>query len=225
MKEYGWLEKTPVIKFNEIARRLKSRSYAKVFAHRMMKKGVLKKLIRGVYTASRDVFSVASNIYHPSYISFLSASYLYGFTETIPGRVCIATGKKHAPVEFEGYAIEFEAFEHTWGYHKEKRGEQDVFIVDVEKLLIDAFLKPKAMGNFEEIINVFENSEGINVERLKDYLKKLGSNKIYRQVGCMLEKYKGIDLKGLFPIDKNYYKLNSFENKKGKLDKKWRVLA
>lgn len=222
MKDKEWLKKSPVIRFNEIARRLKSKAYAKVFVHRMIKQGVLKKVSKGIYSTSKDIFSIASNIYYPSYISFLSASYRFGLTEIIPRVISIVTTKKHKSLEFERYTIDFIPLKEIFGYSKEGNGSSVTFMVDIEKLMIDAFLKPKNMGNFEEIKNIFEKSEKIDIEKIRHYLKKLNSNKIYRQVGYMLEEYAGIDVYGIMPINKNYYNLNPFKGNR-KINKKWRL--
>jgi len=222
MKEKGWVNRSPVLRFNDVVRRVKSRAYAKVFIHRLIKQGLIKKLSRGLYSASRDVFSIASNIYYPAYLSFLSASYRFGYTETIPVIISVANRRKSKPIEFEGYTIEFIPLKEIWGYHKEGQDTDVVFVADVEKLMIDAFLRPKEMGRFEEILNVFRKAETIDIEKLLSYLKKLGSDKVYRQVGFLLEENKGIDIYGVMPIDRNYYNLNPFKKGK-KLNKKWRL--
>ncbi|OIO20763.1 hypothetical protein AUJ17_05460 [Candidatus Micrarchaeota archaeon CG1_02_47_40] len=184
----------------------------------MQKKGILHKAARGIYSASEEVFAVASNIHYPSYVSFLSASYLYGFTETIPRIVSIAAAKKYSKIEFKGYTIEFVRMKELWGY----KNENGVFLAEPEKLLIDAFLKPKSMGNFEEIERLFGGSLEINAEKLKTYLKKTNSDRVYRCVGYMLEKHRKIDISRLMRIDRNYYELNPFESGAG-INRKWRL--
>ncbi len=216
--------KSPTIRFNDIAKRTANREYAWILVHRLVKEGKLKRITKGVYTTSDDIFSIASNIYYPSYISFLAASYLNGFTEAIPRTVSIATAKGHKPVEFAGYLIDFVRLDSIWGYHKEGSGGHTYFIADVEKLMIDSFLRPDRMGNFAEIENVFSMAEGVEEGRMSEYLKKIGSGMLSRKVGYMLEKHRGIDISESIKIDKNYYQLNPF--KKGKtLNKKWRLFV
>src|SRR3989339_1253728 len=218
MKSKKWLTTHTIVRFNDILRRVKNEKYARIFVYRLIKQGILKKVIRGIYTTSNDIFPIACNIFYPSYISFLSASYKLGFTEIIPRVISIVIGKKHKPIEFEGYRIEFVQIKEIWGYHK----EEDIFLADTEKLMIDAFLRPKSMGNFEEIENIFKRADKINVKKILTYLKKLNSNKAYKRVGYLLEKYNGIDLKGVIKLDKNYHDLNPF--KKGTtINKKWRL--
>ena len=225
MEKENWIKKHPILRFTDIARRFKSREYARVFVYRMVKKGQLKRIKRGVYTSTENIFSIASNIYYPSYISFLSASYYYGFTEAIPISISTAVPKRHNTINFEGYKLEFIQMNEIWGYHKEGSDEA-VFIADVEKLMLDCFIRPAQMGNFSEIENVFVNNKKIDINKLKQYLKRFNSNKVSRKIGYMLEKHKGIDLSPLIKIDRNYYTLNPFEDRKGKkLDRKWRLFV
>ncbi|MDO8553681.1 MAG: hypothetical protein Q7S22_02650 [Candidatus Micrarchaeota archaeon] len=223
MENREWLKKTSVIRLNEISRRVSSKAYAKLLVHRLIKSGKLSKITKGIYSASDDIFSIASNIYFPSYISGLSASYRYGITEVIPIIITIITGKKHKRIEHSGYKIEFIQSKKVWGYHKEGNDNEAVFIADFERLVIDVFFYPKQMGNFDEIENIFKSIEKIDVEKLKGYLKRVKSNKIYRQVGYMLEKYRGLDISNLMKINRNYYQLNPFVKKGKTLDRKWRL--
>jgi len=222
MRERKWLEKQAVLRFNDIARYFNSREYARVFLHRMAKAGNIRRVMKGVYSASDDIFAIASNIYYPSYISFLSASSLYGFTQAIPIVVYVATTRKHQHLETMGYGVEFVQMKEVWGYRKERRGNADAFIADVEKLMIDAFIKPEHMGNFHEIELVFANSAKLDVARLKEYILRLGSGRVYRQVGYMLEKQRGMDIEGWMEVDRNYYALNPFQSGR-KVNKKWRL--
>ena len=216
------ISKFPTVRFKDIAKRTSSQEYAWTLVHRMVKNGKLKRVAKGVYTASDDAFAIASNIYYPSYISFITASYLYGFTETIPITIYVVTRKPHKKIKIMGYDIEFIRLDSVWGYHKEQKEEHLIFLADVEKLMIDSFLRPEKMGNFTEIENVFKMAEKIDVDKIKEYLKKIDSEMISRKVGYMLERHKGIDISEIVKTDRNYYQLNPFK-KSNKIDKKWRL--
>ncbi len=222
MNKHEWLKKHPVIRFNDAVRRLGSRAYAKLFLHRMAKAGRIKRITKGIYSTSDDVFAIASNIHYPAYISFISASYLYGVTQAIPIRVYVAAAKKFKSLDTAGYQLEFVQTREVWGYHKEKHGEGEVFIADIEKLMIDAFLKPECMGNFYEIERLFSGLLKPDTEKLKEYLLRLNSQRVYRQIGYMLEKQMGIDISGWMELDRNYYTLNHFKPGK-RVDRKWRL--
>ena len=212
----------PVVNFNEIVRRVNSREYAKQVVQRMINKKQLTRIKKGLFTASNNALSVSSNIYCPSYISFLAASQYYGLTEIIPRVISVVTPNRYKPVEFKNYKIEFVYLNKIFGYHKKRRGKEVIVISDLEKLMIDAFLKPKHMGNFEEIKNVFKNAGHLDKKKLVEYLKKINSKKIYCQVWYMTEKYCKLDIKGALQINKNYHDLNPFLRGK-KINTKWRL--
>jgi predicted transcriptional regulator of viral defense system len=222
MKLKELVAKQQIIRFNDILRITKSNSYAKVLIHRAIKSGALIQIRKGVYSASNDIYVIASNIYYPSYLSFLSASYLYGFTEAIPVTVYVATSQKHKGLDVLEYIIKFKRIPHVYGYHKEKHEGGEIFLADQEKLMVDSFLYPECMGNFLEIENVFSKSAAPDLNRLKNYLARIGSNKAYRQIGYMVEKYKQVDISGWMKIDRNYHDLNPFL-KGRKINKKWRL--
>jgi predicted transcriptional regulator of viral defense system len=222
MEERKWLKSRPVVHFNEVARRAGSVGYARLLMHRLVRAGKVRQVGRGAYSASSNIFAIASNLHYPSYISFISASYLYGLTQAIPLAVYVATAKKHKETEALGYKLKFVRLGSVWGFRKERQGEEDVFVADLEKLMIDAFLKPECMGNFQEIENVFANAPKPDVGRLKGYLQRLGSERVWRQVGHMLQKHKGIDISGLMRMGRNYYAANPFARGR-KMDGEWRL--
>jgi len=198
------------------------REYAKLLLNRLKKKGYVKSIVKNTYTIKEDTFVVASNITSPSYISFWSASRFLGYTEQILNTVYIATTRRFRPVRFEGYRIEFVPMKHFFGYRKMTTNEGELFIAEDEKLLIDAFLRPRKCGNFDEIKKIFENA---NVEegRLISYLERTGSQTVIKRAGFMLEKTRGIDLSRHFRLDRNYVPLDPFSGRGDKADAKWRV--
>ncbi|MCD6247047.1 MAG: hypothetical protein J7J87_01260 [Candidatus Diapherotrites archaeon] len=199
-----------------------SESYAKLFLHRLVKRGLVKRVTKNVYTVKHDVWVVASNIVAPCYISFWSAAHYYGFTEQILNTIFVAVPFSKREVEFEGYKIKFVELEEFFGYKKERTGAGSVFIAEQEKLLIDAFLKPNYCGNFDEIIKVYENAK-ISEEKIVEYLKRVKKQAVVKRVGYLLEKVRGIDISKHFGLDRNYVILNPFEKGWSKVESKWRV--
>ncbi len=224
MKDTSWMNKNPVFTLADAGRRFNRKAYAKLALHRLVKAGRIKRVMNGKYATSKDAFAVSSNLFSPSYVSFLSASCRYGFSEIIPRKISVVTKRRHTAFEYENYLIEFQAMTEVWGYHKEGEGNHLVFLADVEKLMIDAFLKPGEMGNLTEIENVFTHADEFNVDKLRQYLKRLGSEAVYRKVGYMLEKHRGVDIHGLFKPSRNYHQLNPFKKSK-QINKKWRLFV
>jgi predicted transcriptional regulator of viral defense system len=217
------LESKPVFRVQDIERIcLCERSYAKIILHRLKEKGLIKKVTRNVYTTKDDIWVVASNIAIPCYISFWSASYFFGYTEQIVNTIQLATTFRKNPINFEGYTIKFIPIKEFFGFKKIRTENGDVFMVEPEKLLIDAFLKPEECGNFGEILKIYENAE-ISEEKVVGYLKKVNKQSIIKRAGYLLEKIRGIDISDNFELDRNYVILDLFSQRWKKINSKWRV--
>lgn len=226
MKSIELLEKLkqkPVFRVQDIERITGcNRSYAWLILSRLLKHRLIKKIMRNAYTTKSDIFLIASNIASPSYISFWSASYYLGFTEQIVNTIFVATTRKIKSIKFENYAIEFVPIKAFFGFRKIKTNEGEIFIVDNEKLLIDAFIKPKKCGNFDEIMKMFSESK-VSKEKIVGYLKQENNKILMKRVGYLLEKMQNIDMSKSLNLDKNYITLNPFSNKWKHINKKWKV--
>lgn len=219
----GKLRDKPVFKIQDVERiAYCDRNYAKQIVNRLKKKRLIKQVRRNVYTTGDNIFVIASNIVYPSYISFWSASYFLGYTEQIVNTIHIAMTRRIRPIKFNGYEIKFIPLKHFFGYKKIRTNDGELFIVENEKLLIDAFLKPTECGNFDEIEKMFDGVE-ISEEKIINYLKKTSSQTIIKKVGFLLEKIKGLDISKSFRMDKNYILLNPFSKQWRTTNSKWRV--
>ena len=200
----------------------KDKDYAKLIVNRLIKRDLIRKVARNVYTTKSYIYSIASHITYPSYISFWSASSFLGYTEQILKTIQVVVGRKVKNVKFDNYLIKFISLKKMYGYKKIQINRGEIFIVEDEKLLIDCFLRYKEMGNFDEIIKVFEKAE-ISKEKIIEYLEIERNQTIIKRVGYLLEKIKKIDISDKFKLDNNYTVLNPF-SKKNKLNStKWRV--
>ncbi len=217
------LRSKPTFKIQDVERVAHcNRNYAKQIVNRLKKRKLIKRVRRNVYTTKDNIFVIASNIIYPSYVSFWSASYFLGYTEQIVNTIQVATTRRIKPIKFKNYEMKFVPLKHFFGYKKMLTNEGEIFIVEDEKLLIDAFLKPNECGNFDEIEKMFEDAK-ISKEKIIDYLKRTGKQAVIKRVGVLLEKIKGYDISKFFSLDKNYVLLNPFSKKWKKINSKWRV--
>lgn len=199
-----------------------NKNYAKLVLNRLIKRKLIKRVTKNIYTTQKNIFLTASNITTPSYISFWSASSFLGYTEQILNTVQIASTRRMKSIEFEGYKIDFIRLDDFFGYKKIKTDEGEIFIAEDEKLLIDSFLRYREMGNFDEIIKVFENAK-IAKNKIVDYLKRINNKSVIKRVGYLLENIKNIDISDNFKLDNNYIFLNQFSKKWKKTSSKWRL--
>lgn len=198
------------------------REYSKLVLFRLLKSGLVKRVTKNSYTLGENILVVSSNLKTPSYISLWSASSFYGFTEQILNKIDVVSTRKISPINFEGYKIHFVRAKNFFGYKKIQIDDGEMFMVEQEKLLLDCFLHFKEMGNFDEIIKVFEKAE-VSTEKVVEYLKRIGNQSLIKRVGFMLEKYKGIDLSKNFKLDRNYVFLNQFSKRYKSINSKWLV--
>lgn len=226
MKSVELLEKLknkPMFRVQDIERIADcDRGYARLTVNRLKERGLVRQVRRNAYTTKDNIFVIASNITFPSYVSFWSASYFFGYTEQIVNTIQVASTRRIKPIEFENYRIEFIKMKDLFGYRKVDTDEGEVFVAENEKLLIDSLLKPSEMGNFEEIEKIFEKTE-ISEERVADYLKRINNQTLIKRVGFLLEKHREIDLSKIFRLDRNYVILNPFSSAWKKTNRKWRV--
>jgi predicted transcriptional regulator of viral defense system len=198
--------------------------YARTFLNRKHNSKELQRVTNGKYTKSNNIYSIATNLFTPSYLSFWSASYFKGYTEQIVNQIQVITTQKHKTIKFENYTINFTKLnkKYFFGYEKTKSGNEFVFVVNDEKLLIDAIHKEKKLGNFDEILKIIKNAK-INKNKIIDYLNKINSKTLNKKVGYLLEEYKNIDIsKEINYKDNNYVILSNFLDGK-KINKKWKV--
>ena len=216
-------KRKPIIRVQDVQRSLScSRAYASLVLHRAAKSRALERVGRNAYTSCSDPLVVATNIITPSYLSFWSASSYLGYTEQMPQIIHVAAPVPKAPLSFIGQNIRFISLQQMFGYRKLQTEQGSIFVATPEKLAIDAFLRPREMGNFEEIRAVFAGAD-FSLGRMKDYLTQTNVQSVTKRVGYMLEQEKGVDMSAAFHLDRNYISLNPF-SRGTKPSRKWRVL-
>lgn len=202
-----------------------SNQYASLVLARLNQKNLLRRITRNKYTALDNIYVVATNLYVPSYLSFWSASHYLGYTEQIVNTLQVVTTSRRETISFEGYTIKFIVLpeKYFFGFQKMLTEQGAIFVAGDEKLLLDALLRPKEVGNFDEIINILQQAD-LNREKIVAYLKRIDNLSLIKRAGYLLEKYKGWDLSAEFSIkDRNYVQLNSSRKKATTLNAKWRI--
>ncbi len=210
------LKEKPTFTTIDLQRILNSnKKYAQLRLNRLLKDQYISRVTNGTYTCNIEIEQIATNIVHPSYISGWYASYHKGYTEQIVNQVTIFNKRIKKETVFQNYKLKFVRTNYLFGYYK----EDEYFIADDNKLLIDALLYPKEFGNFDEIINIAKNGK-FEKETVIDYLNKINKNSLNKKIGYILEKYQNIDLYGLIKIDYNYVTIDNLKIK----NKKWKII-
>lgn len=161
-----------------------SRNSLKVSINRLIEKGVLTRIKRGVYQlgfSQVDVPKVANQLYYPSYLSFESALSRYGILSQIPYTQTFATTKRSKTMTLWETEVEFRQLkkELFFGY----KMDNGMYIAEPEKALLDQlYMVSRGRG----ILNIEElDLKKINKELLKKYARNFPSyiKKLLDKVG------------------------------------------
>jgi predicted transcriptional regulator of viral defense system len=117
----------------------KNRQTLLVVLHRLVGRGVLARIRRGIYRVSINILDraiLANVLYTPSYLSFESALSRYGILSQIPYSITMATIRRSKKVILDGTAVEYRQLRKDlfFGYHLEK----GLDIAEPEKAFLDA---------------------------------------------------------------------------------------
>lgn len=130
-----------------------TRPSLKVTLSRLVVKGVLLRLKRGVYASSAaivDVPRVANQLYYPSYLSFESMLSRYGILSQIPAMQTFATIKQTKKMILFGTVVEFRQLKEDlfFGY----KLENGIYVAKPEKALLDTlYMAVRGKGTLPEL--------------------------------------------------------------------------
>lgn len=226
MKEREFVEKIRnlnigIFTISDISRIIeKSRSYAALYAKRLVDRGVIVRIEKGKYALpGTDSMVVATNVVIPSYISFLSALSYYRLTTQISTSIQVVASKSKKEIMFDRKII-FIKFDkkRIFGYRREKIGNGYAFIGEIEKILTDILFMPRYCP-IGETLDAFEK---VNTEKLLNYAFRMRSIVILKRLGYLLE-LKGVDVYDRLKnyINRKYDLLNPLLPPVGKNNSKW----
>lgn len=160
----------------------KPKKIAKVYANRLVHRGLAKKLLKGKISFTEDEFIIASQLLEPAYISLFSALLFHQLVKQVPKNIECATSvnsRKYDSLGIEYHKIPSRLF---YGYKRYKKDFSYIMIADPEKAIIDAI--------YLNIISkdlVKELYEKLDRKKLSDYVKRIhgfGKKKLERWLTC-----------------------------------------
>lgn len=156
----------------------KSKTVASVYSYRLVKKGLVKRLLSGKISFSDDEYVIASQLIEPSYISLYSALLFHNVISQVPKDIeCVTTRNsiRYASLGIVYHKIPPSLF---YGYTKYGKGNSYIFVAEPEKALIDCvYLNAISQNQARELLNK------MNRKRLEDFVKRYngrGRKKIER---------------------------------------------
>ena len=216
----------PVFTFNDVSKLLGDPEYTRLFLFRVKQKGYIIGIERGKYALrATNIYALASNILHPSYISFISALSYYKLTTQIPKTIFVVSLKQKKEITFREYSIRFVKFKHFrfFGYRREKIDGKIAFIAEPEKCIVDSVYLIDCCP-LSEVLFALKNYD-FDVKKILDYALRMNSPVLLKRIGYLLE-LSGVDVFGELRdnISHRYNVLNPLLKKRGKKNKKWKLV-
>lgn len=203
-----------------------SNETVRMFLTRHVKNNNIFKIKRGYYSLNKieNKFKLAK-VVEDAYISLNSALEYYQTTTQRFRDLDLISNKRirnmnAGEIELNVHKVEDKMF---FGYEKTDVGDTTVFISNSEKTLIDCiyFSDIVYLGEIKKFIEVMKNK--LDLEKIKRYLKKINNLSLNKRTGYLLELC-GLDI-GKMKINNKYTRLNKNLEKKGELNKKWKMIV
>jgi predicted transcriptional regulator of viral defense system len=155
--------KTPVFKTNEITRTSNSKkSCAIVSIKRMVDKGLLFRIAKGIYVLEQDPFLYASYIIPNSYISFNSALYLHKAIDQIPTTIQVVVPRR-VKKNVEGVTFISLPKKAFFGFETIDYRGYSIWVANKEKALVDIAYK---FGHIPQTVEKINKKKLIYYARL-----------------------------------------------------------
>lgn len=199
----------PVLTTKQLAAVIGDMNYTKVSLSKLVARGSITRLRRGIYTTHEDPVIYASHIFHPSYISLWYAFQHYGVTTQLPAKIEVMARRNE---DLEN--IYFIKSKELWGYRQINYNGHRIFMADLEKAIIDAIETERIP--VDEVLNAIGKAD---MKKLEDYALRMPLSSV-KKIGYVAEM-AGHPLEALFnrvKDDRNYARYYAAEN-----GNRWRV--
>ena len=181
---------------------------------RMTRRGDLRRVERGKYTAHDDPVVYATYVETPSYLSFWSGLRFYDLTTQQPTgvQVVCAVNRHDLP------SISFYSASDLLGFGRERYDRFEVFVAEEERLLLDCLSR--------DVVPVSELGElvaAVDVDVAVEYADRLGRKAVKKRLGYLLEVVRDRTVEALQVPDRNYPLLDLTRPAEGETDARWRI--
>ncbi len=202
----------------------KSLPYTRLYLHRLKSKRYLEEIEPGKYTLFADSVETAAEMVIPSYISFLSAYAIYGFTTQIVVQTQIVTLKPKRQIKTEMLNFKFITFpqKRFFGYTKQRFREKYISIAEKEKAIVDSLYLPQYCS-LDESARALQDKE-LDIKKIIHYALRMDSIITLKRLGYLLE-LDGIDIypKIKSKLNQRYDLFNPFLPRLKKKSQKWKL--
>ncbi len=198
--------------------------YTRLYLYRLKSKGYIIEVEPGKYTLNSDLQEAASEIIMPSYISFLSAYAIYGFTTQILVQTQIVALKPKRSIKTEILNFRFITFpkKRFFGYSKQRFREKYIYIAEKEKAIVDSLYLPQYCP-IDESAKALQDKE-LDIKKMISYARRMDSIVTLKRLGYLLE-LRGIDIypKIKSKLNPRYDLLSPFLPRSKHNSKRWKL--
>jgi len=185
-----------------------SEGYARLLAHRLVKKGWLERLRPGLFqlvpagrgregVADTHPLTAGAVLVDPYFFSFGTACTYHGLTEQVFAEVYLACQERRRPETIRGkrYVFVYVPEERFFGFEETAVLGQVVQMATVERALLDAIDRPRYAGGIGEVFRIAARAAPrVSWEALLDLLREWRSSALVQRLGYFLDLH-GVDVR------------------------------
>lgn len=197
MNVYNQLVKYPIFTIEEVEKLTGKSKTAYSQVERLMKKGLVKKIRKNIYSAVNPVndqilasrYQIACAITDTAYISHHSALEYYGLASRALYEVYVSSERKFNHFEYDQLTYKYVASKLREGIIIGK-STTGVNVTDLERTVIDSIHDYSKSGDFEEVLRCLEKIHYLDEGKLLRYLGLYNTQGLYQRVGYLLQHYQ-----------------------------------
>lgn len=178
-----------------------SSAYAANVLSKLVQKGWLRRLERGVYMLlplaagperiwSESGYVIAPHLIQPAAVAYWSALHYWNMSEQIPGVLFVQSTRRKRPLEVLGMRFRFVTVKkaHFFGVIQRTLDGKPIYVTNREKTLVDAAARLDLSGGIGQLAQALQAAHAdINWSRLDDYLVRWGGGVVVKRLGYLLE--------------------------------------
>lgn len=197
MEVYNQLAKYPIFAVAEVEQLTGNSKTAYSLLDRLMKKGLVKKVRKNIYSAVNPVtgqivatrYQIACAVTDTAYISHHSAFEYYGLANQVFYELYVSSESKFNAFEYDHVTYKYVASRMQEGI-VEAKNTTGVRITDLERTVIDSIRDYNKIGGFEELLNCLKGIYFLEEKKLLRYLAIYNTQGLYQRVGYLLQHYQ-----------------------------------
>jgi len=197
VKYYEDFLKLEVFNLEDAQKIVGSIENAKVLLNSYVKKGLVKRVRRDLYSAVNlenreapaDRYLIGSKINESTYLAYHSAFEVHGLSHQVSFVVYVASDNKISDFEFEGVLYKYVGQGINEGVTRYRLNEK-VKVTSLERTVVDSMDRPDYCGGPHELDEILKICSALNETKLLKYLKAYDKKVLYKKAGYFLERHQ-----------------------------------